>query len=717
MCLIRVSNVYCTQLAKHISSHAICSYSLFLCSASKAKRTVWTNNQEENVDEADSVQSDGKFLYAAYDDVLLAWDIKNGKVVVNITMPTIEYISSNIVNGMTGEATTGNDDAINGTTNQNVSSDDMMNMNSESYSDDYKQKVKIQWLLLTDNRLTVVIGGYGESNFQNANSNVKPKIMSNYLATRLQFYDTSALTTSGGKLKLLYETDINGNFYDSRVVGSSVHLVTVASFDIKTALIDPLSKQNPAFVDLSTDNYVLAAIKLAEENLIPTFVDQLVEEIFVNGTIDLARLNLLQSKFMNNTAYMDHYLQESGILKYMLQVVSFDLSDTLSNNFTLSMAGAFLPSSWCYFYSTEEMLIVAIQGFTLKPWPMDSSQTTYLLGFKLDGASSTPYAVGSIDGDIMGQHSVDIHEGYIRLAATTISDRLLNVSTSDDSLQHEILDTKNYITILEIPTVVNNTLGELKVVGETEFFGKERIFFESVRFFDDIAYCVTYGQTSSFYVVNLTDPVNPKSVGVLNNITGMSSFLYPINSANTVMLSVARDQSGVSLMSTRLQLTVFDASDPSNPVTLQQYTLKTDEEGYSLSDAQWEFKTFRYLSLGNDSGVIIMPLTTFGSWNESLNYDDGFDSFHEGPVDFEGFVVFDVNKSGITERTRISHENSTIINGCFYKPRLPARSFVSAGDIITMKGQSVISTNLDTGNQNWNLTLPVPEVPNKCLYM
>ena len=48
-----------------------------------------TNNQEAKVEGADLVQSDGTFLYAAYGDVLLAWDMKSGKIVANITMPAI----------------------------------------------------------------------------------------------------------------------------------------------------------------------------------------------------------------------------------------------------------------------------------------------------------------------------------------------------------------------------------------------------------------------------------------------------------------------------------------------------------------------------------------------------------------------------------------------------------------------------------------------------
>jgi Beta propeller domain len=247
-----IGDIHCPHFDKHILISCICFSFLFLCSASEATSKFRSNNQEANVDEADFVQSDGKFLYAAYGDVLLAWDIKNGKIVANITMPAIEYTPYNAMYSMTGEVIPGGDNATNDTMNQNVSSDDAFNMYGDMYGYYYKPKAQIQSLLLADNRLAVVISGYGGSTLQYADPNFKPKVMSEYLATRLQIYDTLALATNGGKLKLLNETDINGSFRDGRVVGNNVHLVTVASFNTYTLLSDPLSKWQPTFMVCSS---------------------------------------------------------------------------------------------------------------------------------------------------------------------------------------------------------------------------------------------------------------------------------------------------------------------------------------------------------------------------------------------------------------------------------------------------------------------------------
>ena len=661
-----------------------------------------TNNQEAKVEGADLVQSDGTFLYAAYGDVLLAWDMKSGKIVANITMPAIVHTPDNIVYNMTGEVIAGNDNATNSTTNQNISSDDTLNIHSDPYSDNNKPYIQIQSLLLTDNRLTVVISKSDGSSFQYANPNVKPKIIHGYLAIRIQVYDTSDLATNGGKLKLLNETDINGIFYDCRVVGSNVHLVTMATLDTYISLIAPLSKWQPYFMQLSNDEYVVAAIKLAEEKLIPTFVDQLVEDVFSNGKIDLARVNLLQSQISNSTD-MDQYMYGEGLLNFLMQVVSFDLSDTLSKNLTLSLAGAFQSTRLCTIYATEETLFVIEEIFNSNLLLGGSTKTTYLLGFKLDGATSTPYAVGSFDGYLEDQDSADIHNGYMRLATTVDMILPINESKTSEFNQNHGIPVQNLITIFEIPSIVNDTLGELKVVGQTESFGKEQNVVSSIQFIDDFAYWVPFKVSDPFYVVNLTDPLNPKSVSVLENVVGFSSYLYSMNSANTLMLAVGDGKKTPYGIPFGFQITLFDASNPIKPVTLQSYSVQTDKLGYTYSEAQWDFKSFRYLSLGDDSGIVIIPVTITGGRNKS----DPMSSFE--PLVFDGFVAFDVSKNGITERIRISHVNSTYLTGCYSITNLPARSFAYAGDIMTLKGHSVVSTNLDTGDRKWSLTLPTPE--------
>jgi hypothetical protein len=50
------------------------------------------------------------------------------------------------------------------------------------------------------------------------------------------------------------------------------------------------------------------------------------------------------------------------------------------------------------------------------------------------------------------------------------------------------------------------------------------------------------------------------------------------------------------------------------------------------------------------------------------------------------------------------------------KPTLPERSFVFNGNVTTMKGHSVISTDLDSGKRRWELDMPKPTDTNQCVF-
>lgn len=657
-----------------------------------------TNNQEGGVDESDVVKSDGTYVYASYGDVLVVWDVVSGEVITNITMPVINYTCPDNVFFDYGNAATV--DVVDGGSGK-VAAD-------SSFVYCWQPKAQIQSLLLGKSRLVVIVNGYGEANRAALNS---PRVIYELLETQVQIYDTSTLAKSG-ELKLIKQTDVNGYFRDARMIDSNVHIVTVSTIDSYSSIVDPIAKWQDNFRTLSNEDYEIAAAKLAGEELIPSFLDRLVEEMSINGKIDLAQVSLWQSQLSNNSN-MEQLVYGDGAINSLTQVVSFDVSDDSGSDLQLSLAGAFMPSSWGYTYATDDMLIVTAQGWNWNSNLGGSSQTTYLLGLRLDGASATPHAVGSLDGYLLNQYSVDIFDGHLRVATTIqsfwpfFSDVV--VDDVNGTMTTDIIEfpspqflTQNYITVLEIPVVTADQPAELKVVGQTKSLGKDGEVFTSVRFFDKVAYGVTFLRTDPFYVVNLTDPKNPEAVGSLE-ITGFSAYIHSINSDNTLLLALGQEADESTGFTLGLQLTLFDASDPANPKSLQRHTVETDPNTYSFSTVEWDFKAFRYLSLGNDFGLAIVPLSINAGWEVT----DG---------NFDGFVIFDVSKEGISERFRISHVESQDFWGCYYNAYLPERSLVFNGDVMTLKGHSIVSTNLDSGLNVWNLTLGKPENTTECVY-
>lgn len=147
-------------------------------------------------------------------------------------------------------------------------------------------------------------------------------------------------------------------------------------------------------------------------------------------------------------------------------------------------------------------------------------------------------ATGQVPGRLLNQFSMDEYEGNLRVATT--------VGNSNDLY---VLDSQL------------RTIGSVKGFGETE-----RIY--AVRFIGEKGYIVTFRQTDPFFVVDLSDPKNPKIAGELK-IPGFSSYLHPLGE-NMIL--------GVGMEESKVKLSLFDVSDPENPVEIDRYLLA---ESYS----------------------------------------------------------------------------------------------------------------------------------------
>ena len=185
-------------------------------------------------------------------------------------------------------------------------------------------------------------------------------------------------------------------------------------------------------------------------------------------------------------------------------------------------------------------------------------------------------------------------------------------------------------------------------------------------------------------------------------ISGFSSYIQSINAADNLLVAVGQeaDADGRVL---GVKISLFDASNATNPIQLQNFVAEQDPLVYSSSSVQWDFKAFRWLSLADGVGILIMPLQIY-------NFNGGVDG------NFDGFVAYDVSAQGISLRLNVSHVESEQFYGCYYRAYLPERSFVFNGNVTTMKGHSVVSTDLDTSEKRWTLDMPKPVAKNDCVY-
>ena len=104
---------------------------------------------------------------------------------------------------------------------------------------------------------------------------------------------------------------------------------------------------------------------------------------------------------------------------------------------------------------------------------------------------------------------MDEHDGYLRIVTTT------------GSPWSEQNQSESQLIVME------EQGKSLVQVGQVGGLGKGESLY-SVRLLDDVGFAVTFRQIDPFYVIDLSDPVNPEVVGELK-IPGFSTYLHPVD--------------------------------------------------------------------------------------------------------------------------------------------------------------------------------------------
>ncbi len=200
-----------------------------------------------------------------------------------------------------------------------------------------------------------------------------------------------------------------------------------------------------------------------------------------------------------------------------------------------------------------------------------------------DPLEPTYFGSGSVRGQLLSQWSMSEHNGYLRVA-TTIQDRWPTVSN---------------VFVLE--AVGEGDDGSLEQVGLVSGLGvTEEI--KSVRFAGPVGYVVTFRLTDPLYVLDVSDPTNPQTLGELK-IPGFSKYLHPLSGG--LLLGIGRDADPETGWERGLQASLFDVSDPANPTLLTVLPLGDD----AFSPVEYDHRAFRY-----QDGVAWIPVGPNDHW-------------------------------------------------------------------------------------------------------
>ncbi len=236
-------------------------------------------------------------------------------------------------------------------------------------------------------------------------------------------------------------------------------------------------------------------------------------------------------------------------------------------------------------YASAERLYVAthpdVDGFCcfdLDRRPGTRSQPparTQLFAFDTANTQTSYVAAGSVRGSIDDRWSMSEQDGLLRVAAVrgpTWQPRQTVVSVLEESG------------------------GRLHVVGKVGGLGR-REEIKAVRWFDDLAVLVTFRQVDPLYVLDLTDPRQPRISGELK-LPGYSGYLHPLG--GDLVLGIGQDGSSRGML-TGPQAATFDLTNRSVPTRVDATSLRDRGSSPVEEDA----RAFSYLP---DSRIAFIPV-------------------------------------------------------------------------------------------------------------
>ena len=155
------------------------------------------------------------------------------------------------------------------------------------------------------------------------------------------------------------------------------------------------------------------------------------------------------------------------------------------------------------------------------------------------------------------------------------SNGVIRVATTEDAWGRWWLETEewtgptnNVFTLVAtecmIPEGCEEDSTELIQIGHVGDIAEgERIW--SARFVGDRAYLVTFRNIDPLWVIDLTDPTDPEILGELE-VPGVSTYIHPVDANTLLTIGIGPGPDGLGLDWSVTQVSLFDVSDPTNPV-------------------------------------------------------------------------------------------------------------------------------------------------------
>ncbi|MDI6905816.1 MAG: beta-propeller domain-containing protein, partial [Candidatus Bathyarchaeia archaeon] len=265
------------------------------------------------------------------------------------------------------------------------------------------------------------------------------------------------------------------------------------------------------------------------------------------------------------------YVNVSDVFYYFTTVIAVNII----NDAQEPTYETFLTGSTACMYVSQSNMYLTVPNTSVWILPLEVGGTrdeTFIYRVKLDEEKIVCEAEGAVSGYLLNQFSMDEYNGFFRIATTKW--------TNDGS--------KNNLYTLNM---------SLNIVGKLEGLApSERIY--SARFMGNRCYLVTFKQIDPFFVIDLSDPAEPKVLGELK-IPGFSGYLHPYDEDHII---------GIGKQDSNLKLSLFNVTNVTAPTETAKFIVQGE---WSDSTVLMDHKAFLF-----DKSKQLLALPVSISWIE-----------------------------------------------------------------------------------------------------
>ncbi len=301
-------------------------------------------------------------------------------------------------------------------------------------------------------------------------------------------------------------------------------------------------------------------------------------------------------------------------------------------------------------YASSDYLYIAAQGYNVKAFepqpendigfkkslptrmPYYDPMTTVVYKFRLEDGDVSYLYKGEVPGNILNQFSMDDSNGYFKIATTSYD---------------ENYNSRNNLYVLD---------ERMSIAGKIENIAPgEKIY--STRFMGKRAYMVTFKTVDPLFVIDLSNPREPKILGELK-IPGYSDYLHPYD--DTHLIGFGKDAIEKDGMAYYLgmKISIFDVSDVSNPV--EMFTETIGDRG---TDSEL-LRNHKALLFSRDKNLLAFPVTVCRVAPNAKSNPIAYGDFY-----FQGAYVYNIDlEKGFSLKGLITHEegNAASKNNDYY---------------------------------------------------